>query len=140
MTHCRWGSAQDKLGLRFSTAYTVNGVLMTTFWFVGRVLLFLWFFRHLWMHRSELSVLAPPALGLLLVVPPLLFALNLWWFSKILRGLAKLLSGSLLKVRQSLIISRSLPLVSCPHTSASPHPHAFMRLHVTTHVPAHTYT
>eukprot|EP00884_Botryococcus_braunii_P010620 jgi/Botrbrau1/1955/Bobra.0005s0046.1 len=87
----------DKLGMRFSTAYTVNGVMMTACWFFGRIVLFLWFFQHLWGHRGELGHLSPPALLLLAVVPPLLFGLNVWWFSKIMRGLFKLLGGKLAK-------------------------------------------
>jgi hypothetical protein len=92
---------QDKLGMRFSGAYTVNGVCMTVTWFVGRIVLFLWFFMHMWNHRGQLSLLAPPALVLVLLVPPLLFALNVWWFTKILRGIAKLLGGTLSKVSTS---------------------------------------
>jgi hypothetical protein len=86
------------LGMRFSGAYTANGVCMTVTWFVGRIVLFLWFFMHMWNHRGQLSLLAPPALVLVLLVPPLLFALNVWWFTKILRGIAKLLGGTLSKV------------------------------------------
>ncbi|KAK9832671.1 hypothetical protein WJX84_005708 [Apatococcus fuscideae] len=87
----------DKLGWRNSRAYFVNGIVLFISWTIGRELLFLWFFRLMWRHRSEMALCNFPIRILVLGVPPLLFALNTFWFSKICRGVFKLLNGQLKK-------------------------------------------
>ena len=68
----------------------INGMLLVVAWFSSRQLLFVFFFRHLWRHRGELPLVSLPSAALILVVPPLLTALNTLWFVKIVRGAYKL--------------------------------------------------
>lgn len=67
-------------------------------WLFARIILFLWFFKHMWEHRSDIADLRTDVKALILTVPPLLFILNVFWFGKIVRGLMKLLKGQLAKV------------------------------------------
>ena len=78
--------------------YTVNGVCLAVSWLLIRILLFLWFFVHAWNHRAETAELRGPTILLITIVPALLFGLNVFWFTKILRGVIKLLSGQLRQV------------------------------------------
>ena len=78
--------------------YTANGVCLAVSWLLVRILLFLWFFVHAWHHRAETAELRGPAILLITIVPALLFGLNVFWFTKILRGVMKLLSGQLRQV------------------------------------------
>ena len=97
-------------GWRNSRAYFVNGIVLFISWTIGRELLFLWFFRLMWRHRSEMALCNFPIRILVLGVPPLLFALNTFWFSKICRGVFKLLNGQLKKVSDWF---SSLQLIYC---------------------------
>lgn len=85
-------------GMRSAPSYVVNGVCMFLFWFVGRIMLFMWFFHHMWQHESQIRDLQPNVQLLMATVPPLLFILNIFWFGKIVKGLIKLLQGQLGKV------------------------------------------
>lgn len=85
----RW--TLDVLHRRQSTTYLVNGVALFFSWLVGRILLSLVVFWHLWQHRHEVALLTPAGAMLIVAVPPLLFALNTYWFAKICRGILKLL-------------------------------------------------
>lgn len=87
----------DQLGWRSAPIYTVNGVCLFATWLLARIVLFLWFFKHMWEHRSDISDLRTDVMVLILTVPPLLFVLNVFWFGKIVRGLVKLLKGQLAK-------------------------------------------
>lgn len=86
-------------GWRSARIYTVNGVCLFASWLCARIILFLWFFKHMWQHRSQIADLRTDVTILVLTVPPLLFVLNVFWFGKIVRGLMKLLRGQLAKVR-----------------------------------------
>ncbi|KAK9844819.1 hypothetical protein WJX74_007230 [Apatococcus lobatus] len=93
--NARW--VFDKLGWRNTQQYFVNGIALFVTWTLGREVLFLWFFTVLWQHRSEMALCNFPIRLLVLGVPPLLFALNTFWFTKICRGVFKLLRGQLKK-------------------------------------------
>ena len=88
-------------GWRSARIYTINGVCLFGTWLFARIILFLWFFKHMWEHRSDIADLRTDVKALILTVPPLLFVLNVFWFGKIVRGLMKLLKGQLAKVRLS---------------------------------------
>lgn len=81
----------EKAGRKGSAAYIANGLLLLAVWFVGRILLLLLFFNHAWKHRGEIAQLPRASRQLAVLVPPLLFALNLLWFYKIVRGACKIL-------------------------------------------------
>lgn len=85
-------------GWRSARIYTVNGVCLFVSWLFARIVLFVWFFNHMWTHRADVADLRTDVKCLVLTVPPLLFVLNVFWFGKIVRGLLKLLRGQLAKV------------------------------------------
>ncbi|KAL3143270.1 hypothetical protein ABBQ38_002115 [Trebouxia sp. C0009 RCD-2024] len=93
--NARW--VFDQMGWRSARIYTVNGVCLFASWLFARIVLFLWFFKHMWEHRSDIAELRTHVMVLILTVPPLLFVLNVFWFGKIVRGLIKLLTGQLAK-------------------------------------------
>jgi hypothetical protein len=83
----------DVAGLKSSRLYLLNGVAVFVIWLVGRLLWQLYIFQNLFQHRAEVPLLSAAAQVLVVGVPPALFSLNLWWFSKIVRGVLKLLHG-----------------------------------------------
>ena len=85
-------------GLRQTRLYIANGVCLFVSWLFARIALFLWFFKHMWDHQTEIAELRQDVQTLILTVPPLLFVLNVFWFTKILKGLLKLLRGQDAKV------------------------------------------
>lgn len=70
--------------------YAANGVAMLLAWAVARVGLFAAFFAHLAAFpgagAAGVLAMAPAARALIAVVPPLLAALNAYWFCLIARG------------------------------------------------------
>lgn len=87
-------------GLKAAPIYTINGICMFLSWFTGRILLFMWFFHHMWQHRLLIADLRQDVQLLIATVPILLFVLNVFWFGKIVKGLLKLLQGELSQVRR----------------------------------------
>ncbi|KAH1066292.1 hypothetical protein J1N35_031279 [Gossypium stocksii] len=87
--HLRW--YLDTAGMKRSTAYLINGVVIFIGWLIARVLLFGYMFYHVYLHYDQ--VIEMHAFGFVLVfgVPSALGILNLMWFGKIIKGLAKTL-------------------------------------------------
>lgn len=83
----------DKMDMKDSRLYLMNGMTLMILWLLGRIVLFFFFFAHAARHLDEIRQLPWTSLLLVVVVPVLLFALNLFWFAKILRGALKLLAG-----------------------------------------------
>ncbi|TYJ34204.1 hypothetical protein E1A91_A05G153100v1 [Gossypium mustelinum] len=88
--HLRW--YLDTAGMKRSTAYLINGVVIFIGWLIARVLLFGYMFYHVYLHYDQ--VIKMHAFGFVLVfgVPSALGILNLIWFGKIIKGLAKTLA------------------------------------------------
>ncbi|KAJ4800016.1 hypothetical protein LUZ62_051262 [Rhynchospora pubera] len=82
----------DTAGLKRSKAYVLNGVAMFVAWLVARILLFIYLFYHIYKHHDQIRMLHPFGYFLSLTIPVILFAMNLAWFMKILRGLKKTLT------------------------------------------------
>ncbi|KAJ1702769.1 hypothetical protein LUZ63_002548 [Rhynchospora breviuscula] len=82
----------DTAGLKRSKAYVLNGVAMFVAWLVARILLFIYLFYHIYKHHDQICMLHPFGYFLSLTIPVILFAMNLTWFMKILRGLKKTLT------------------------------------------------
>ncbi|KAG8385140.1 hypothetical protein BUALT_Bualt03G0010800 [Buddleja alternifolia] len=82
----------DTAGLKKSSAYLINGVVIFFGWLVARILLFVYMFYHVYLHHAQ--VMKMHTFGSLLVfcVPLALAVMNLMWFGKILKGLKKTLS------------------------------------------------
>ncbi|URE48464.1 TLC, partial [Musa troglodytarum] len=84
----------DTAGMKRSSAYLVNGVAKSVGWLVARIFLFLYLFYHIYLHYDQIQQMHTFGYLLSLLVPIALFAMNMMWFGKILRGLKKMLSGS----------------------------------------------
>ncbi|XP_015874792.3 uncharacterized protein LOC107411676 [Ziziphus jujuba] len=82
----------DTAGLKGSTLYVCNGIALFIGWLVARVLLFIFFFIHMLIHFDQVKTIFPLGFYSLLVVPPVLGTMNLFWFWKIAKGLIKTLS------------------------------------------------
>ncbi|KAK6916925.1 TRAM/LAG1/CLN8 homology domain [Dillenia turbinata] len=85
----------DTAGMKRSTAYLINGVVIFFAWLVARILLFGYMFYHVYLHYNQ--VIQMHIFGYLLVfaVPSILAIMNLMWFGKILKGLKKTLAKRL---------------------------------------------
>ena len=59
---------------------------------IARIFLFMFFFIHMWTHFDEVKEIFPLGFYSLLVVPPVLAMMNLFWFWKIAKGLVKTIS------------------------------------------------
>ncbi|RDX94034.1 Transmembrane protein 56-B, partial [Mucuna pruriens] len=87
----------DIAGLKSSKLYIWNGIALFFGWLVARIFLFMFFFIHMWTHFDEASIFTvkeifPLGFYSLLVVPPVLTMMNLFWFWKIAKGLVKTVS------------------------------------------------
>lgn len=82
----------DTAGLKKSTAYLINGVVIFFAWMVARILLFVYMFYHVRLHYNQVIKMHIIGFLLVFVVPSALAAMNLVWFGKILKGLKKTLS------------------------------------------------
>ncbi|KAH9747435.1 TLC domain-containing protein [Citrus sinensis] len=82
----------DTAGMKRSTTYLVNGVIIFFAWLIARILLFVYMFYHVYLHYDQ--VVEMHAIGYLLVfvVPFVLAIMNVMWFGKILKGLKKTLA------------------------------------------------
>ncbi|WP_157962618.1 TLC domain-containing protein, partial [Homoserinimonas sp. OAct 916] len=72
--------------------YVLNGVGLFLGWLIARVILFIYFFTHMANHFDEVKTIFPLGFYSLLTVPPILAAMNLFWFWKIAKGLVKTLT------------------------------------------------
>lgn len=84
----------DVAGKKNSTLYMLNGVAMFAGWLVARVILFVFFFYHLFTHFDQLKQVYPMGYYSVLTIPPALAVMNLVWFRKIAKGLIKTLTNS----------------------------------------------
>ncbi|KAK7302015.1 hypothetical protein RJT34_12893 [Clitoria ternatea] len=82
----------DVTGLKNSKLYIWNGVALFFGWLVARIVLFILFFIHMWTHFDEVKEIYPLGFYSLLVVPPVLAIMNVFWFWKIAKGMVKTLS------------------------------------------------
>lgn len=82
----------DTAGMKRSSAYLVNGVAMFFAWLIARIFLFLYLFYHIYLHYNQIRQMHTFGYLLSLLVPIVLFAMNMMWFGKILKGLKKMLA------------------------------------------------
>lgn len=90
----------DRLGLKETTLYVVNGLAMTFSFFVFRVLGFLWMGTRLYGQRVGLLAMPAHASGSILVSYGVGTALQLFWFNKMIRGAAKALGYGVKKAEK----------------------------------------
>jgi hypothetical protein len=72
------------LGLKESKWYLYNGLTLLFVWLFARVLLFIYFFYHIYLHFDQVAQLYEPGFYFLFTAPPGLALMNLFWFYKIL--------------------------------------------------------
>ncbi|GAB2213511.1 hypothetical protein Droror1_Dr00017818 [Drosera rotundifolia] len=82
----------DTAGLKRSSAYILNGIVIFFAWLVARILLFVYMFDHVYLHYHQVIQLHPFGYFLVSVVPSVLAVMNLIWFGKIIKGLKKTLT------------------------------------------------
>ncbi|CAL4926569.1 unnamed protein product [Urochloa decumbens] len=82
----------DTAGLKKSSAYLVNGILMFVAWLVARIFLFIYVFYHIYLHYSQIMQMHAFGYYLTFLVPSVLFVMNTMWFMKILKGVKKTLA------------------------------------------------
>ncbi|KAL5757198.1 hypothetical protein ACOSP7_021637 [Xanthoceras sorbifolium] len=82
----------DVSGQKNSTLYTFNGIALFLGWLIARVFLFIYLFIHMAIHFDQVKQVFPLGFYSLLMVPPVLSAMNAFWFWKIAKGLIKTLS------------------------------------------------
>ncbi|XP_062212013.1 uncharacterized protein LOC133913006 [Phragmites australis] len=82
----------DTAGLKKSSAYLVNGILMFVVWLVARIFLFMYVFYHIYLHYSQVAQMHAFGYYLTFLVPSVLFVMNTMWFVKILKGVKKTLA------------------------------------------------
>ncbi|KAF9591808.1 hypothetical protein IFM89_007363 [Coptis chinensis] len=75
-----------------SKLYICNGVALFLGWLVARIILFIYFFIHMYLHFDEVKKIFPLGFYSLLTVAPILAVMNVFWFWKIARGMMKTLS------------------------------------------------
>eukprot|EP00250_Pteridium_aquilinum_P004522 c14722_g1_i1 orf=148-954(+) len=79
-------------GMKSSRAYVVNGLFLFFGWLIARVLLFIYFFVHIYLHYDQVKEVFPTGFYFLFIAPPSLALMNLVWFFKVTRGLLRTLS------------------------------------------------
>lgn len=84
----------DVAGKKNSTIYVLNGVALFAGWLVARVILFVFFFYHLYLHLDQLKQVYRVGYYSVLTIPPALAIMNLIWFRKIAKGMIKTLTKS----------------------------------------------
>ncbi|KQK13851.1 transmembrane protein 56 isoform X2 [Brachypodium distachyon] len=82
----------DTAGLKKSSAYLVNGIMIFVVWLVARIFLFVYVFYHIYLHYSQITQMHAFGYYLTLTVPSVLFIMNAMWFMKILKGVKKTLA------------------------------------------------
>ncbi|KAA8543611.1 hypothetical protein F0562_021643 [Nyssa sinensis] len=82
----------DIAGQKNSIIYICNGIALFLGWLVARILLFIYFFYHMFVHFEQVKKVFPLGFYSLLIVPPVLAMMNLLWFWKISKGMIKTLS------------------------------------------------
>ncbi|XP_071917788.1 uncharacterized protein [Coffea arabica] len=76
----------DTAGQKDSKLYVCNGLALFLGWLVARILLFMYFFVHLFSHFDQVKEVYTLGFYSLLTVPPVLAMMNAFWFLKIARG------------------------------------------------------
>ncbi|KAL3517925.1 hypothetical protein ACH5RR_020514 [Cinchona calisaya] len=82
----------DTAGQKKSKLYVWNGLALFLGWLVARILLFIYFFYHMFTHFDQVKKVYPLGFYSLLTVPPVLALMNIFWFWKIARGFVKTLT------------------------------------------------
>ncbi|KAL8261932.1 hypothetical protein R6Q59_025981 [Mikania micrantha] len=81
----------DVAGMKSSNLYLWNGIAMFLGWLVARIMLFGFFFYHMYNHADQVRQVHMITFCGLLMIPPILVIMNLFWFFKIAKGMVRTL-------------------------------------------------
>lgn len=81
----------DKMELKHSQLYVINGLAILVSWIFARMAVFPPFFYVVWKTRDQIFVITHLSKFLATVVPIILTVLNTYWFVKIVKGAYKVL-------------------------------------------------
>nr|GEY46366.1 transmembrane protein 56-B-like [Tanacetum cinerariifolium] len=85
----------DVANKKSSTLYMLNGLAMFVGWLFARIILFVYFFYHIYTHFDQVKlVYYPMGFYTLLLIPSAIALMNLLWFWKITKGMIKTLTKS----------------------------------------------
>jgi len=84
----------DKAGMKNSSIYLINGIMMTVLWFLLRVVLVAWVGFRFYAMRKQIFSLPPLHISTMVLLYVVGFSLQLLWFRKIVKGALKALAGS----------------------------------------------
>ncbi|KAL5229156.1 hypothetical protein ABZP36_017421 [Zizania latifolia] len=79
-------------GQKTSNLYLYNGLALFGGWLAARVILFIYFFTHMYFHFDQVKSIFRLGFYSILTVPPALAVMNVFWFWKIFKGMLKTLS------------------------------------------------
>ncbi|MCO5569810.1 hypothetical protein L7F22_023524 [Adiantum nelumboides] len=82
----------SKAGMKSSSAYVLNGLFLFFGWLIARVLLFIYFFVHFYLHYDQVRQVFTIGFYYLFISPPALALMNVIWFYKVARGMLRTLS------------------------------------------------
>ncbi|KAI7755218.1 hypothetical protein M8C21_025665 [Ambrosia artemisiifolia] len=82
----------DVSGKKNSTLYMLNGVALFVGWLAARVILFVFFFSHMYARLYQVKQVYTMGFYSTVTIPPALALMNLFWFWKIAKGLIKTLT------------------------------------------------
>ncbi|KAL6197013.1 hypothetical protein ACLB2K_032626 [Fragaria x ananassa] len=82
----------DTAGMKRSSAYLINGIVIFFSWLGARILLFGYMFYHVYLHYDQVIQMHIFGYILVFAVPAVLAIMNLMWFGKIIKGLIKQLT------------------------------------------------
>ncbi|KAG8371611.1 hypothetical protein BUALT_Bualt13G0106300 [Buddleja alternifolia] len=81
----------DAAGVKNSKIYVYNGVALFFGWLVARVILFVFFFYHMFLHFDQVRKIFPVGFYCTVMSPPIISLMNVFWFWKIAKGMVKTL-------------------------------------------------
>uniref|UniRef100_A0ACD5W406 Uncharacterized protein n=1 Tax=Avena sativa TaxID=4498 RepID=A0ACD5W406_AVESA len=84
----------DVAGQKTRSLYLYNGLALFARWLVARIILFVYFFSHMYFHFDQVKSIFALGFYSIMTVPPTLAVMNVFWFWKISKGMVKTLCMS----------------------------------------------
>ncbi|XP_047059614.1 TLC domain-containing protein 4-B-like [Lolium rigidum] len=84
----------DVAGQKTHRLYLCNGLALFVGWLVARIILFVYFFSHMYFHFDQVKSIFALGFYSIMTVPPTIAAMNVFWFWKISKGMVKTLCKS----------------------------------------------
>ncbi|KAM0842639.1 hypothetical protein ACQ4PT_058237 [Festuca glaucescens] len=84
----------DVAGQKTHRLYLCNGLALFVGWLVARIILFVYFFGHMYFHFDQVKSIFALGFYSIMTVPPTIAVMNVFWFWKISKGMVKTLCKS----------------------------------------------